>query len=276
MKTKTFKILLTVLLLSSAFLPVSFARADACSDFQKQFQINQSNITPGSKVDTASIVGQVPFYCSPGKLLTQVINLLLSLAGGAAVLFIILGGFWYMTSAGNEETAEKGRKTLVNAVIGLVVIILAATIVRIVVNTITGGGTGTTSTPPPAAGGASPVVPNPTSPTTNSGPANVMGDVAVRAVLPTKSNPNYTFIASVPTSDIPALKAACGGGDPVFLVTLPKNGGPLGQSVFDAIGDSSVTLLASTVQTLPDTVSYSVCGSPVGTPYTLPASFNTP
>ena len=56
-----------------------------------------------------------------------------------AVLFIMLGGFWYLTSAGNEESAEKGQKTLTNAIIGLVVIILAATIVRIIANTVIAG-----------------------------------------------------------------------------------------------------------------------------------------
>ena len=43
------------------------------------------------------------------------------------------------TSAGNEEQSEKGKKILINSVIGLVVIILASAIVRIIAGLITGG-----------------------------------------------------------------------------------------------------------------------------------------
>ncbi len=75
-------------------------------------------------------------YCSANALMLWLIQQGLVFAGVVAVLFVMLGGFWYLTSAGNEETAEKGQKTLTNAIIGLVVIILAATIVRIVANTV--------------------------------------------------------------------------------------------------------------------------------------------
>jgi threonine synthase len=44
----------------------------------------------------------------------------------------------YITSAGNEETAEKGRKTAVNAIIGIVIIILAYVIVNVVANLVGG------------------------------------------------------------------------------------------------------------------------------------------
>ncbi len=83
------------------------------------------------------------------ELIAKVINYLLYFSGTIAVLFIIIGGFWYMTSSGNEEQAEKGQKTLLNAVIGLVLIVMAYVIVNIVVNTLTSGsgttGTGTNS-----------------------------------------------------------------------------------------------------------------------------------
>lgn len=62
-------------------------------------------------------------------LIFKVIQFLLLLAGIIAVLMLIIGGFWYLTSAGNEEQAEKGRKAIINAIIGLVVIILSYAIV---------------------------------------------------------------------------------------------------------------------------------------------------
>lgn len=69
-------------------------------------------------------------------LLINVIKLLLGLAGIIAVVVLIVGGFWYITSAGNEEQAEKGKKAIINAVIGLVVVILAYAIVAIISNTL--------------------------------------------------------------------------------------------------------------------------------------------
>jgi prepilin signal peptidase PulO-like enzyme (type II secretory pathway) len=71
------------------------------------------------------------------ELIINIIELLLLFAGSIAVLFIIIGGFQYITSGGNEETAEKGRKTLVNAVIGMVVIILSYTIITVIQTTLT-------------------------------------------------------------------------------------------------------------------------------------------
>jgi hypothetical protein len=63
-----------------------------------------------------------------------VINWMLGLAGLISVLFLIIGGFWYITSAGNEETAEKGKGTAINAIIGIVIIIMSWVIVNVVSN----------------------------------------------------------------------------------------------------------------------------------------------
>ena len=74
--------------------------------------------------------------CSAGNdvnsFIRTIINWLLGIAFGIAVLFLIIGGFWYITSAGNEETAEKGKGTAVNAIIGIIIIILSYVIVNVV------------------------------------------------------------------------------------------------------------------------------------------------
>jgi heme/copper-type cytochrome/quinol oxidase subunit 2 len=79
--------------------------------------------------------------CQPGQNCTGgdinsfikvIINWLLGIAFGVAVLFLIIGGFWYITSAGNEETAEKGKNTAINAIIGIVIIVLSYVIVNVV------------------------------------------------------------------------------------------------------------------------------------------------
>jgi hypothetical protein len=68
------------------------------------------------------------------ELIAQIINIMLYFAGIIAVVFIIIGGYRYMTSAGSTEGAGAGKKTLINAIIGLVIVILAYVIVRVVTN----------------------------------------------------------------------------------------------------------------------------------------------
>jgi hypothetical protein len=69
-------------------------------------------------------------------LLIQVIQFLLDFAGIIAVVVLIVGGFWYITSSGNEEQAEKGKKAIINAIIGLVVVVMSYAIVTIISGTL--------------------------------------------------------------------------------------------------------------------------------------------
>ena len=70
------------------------------------------------------------------SLAITIINYALGLAGLIAVAFLIYGGFLYIFEGASEGAAEKGKKTIINALIGLVIIILAYVIVKIVVNTV--------------------------------------------------------------------------------------------------------------------------------------------
>ena len=78
--------------------------------------------------------------CSSGTDVTGIIIIILDWAIGLAFLvsvaFLVLGGFRYITSAGNEETAGKGKKTIINSLIGLVIVILSYVIVSIVNKTL--------------------------------------------------------------------------------------------------------------------------------------------
>ncbi len=67
-----------------------------------------------------------------GSLVKTILEWALYLAGIIAIVFIIIGGFYYITAAGNDSRAADGRKTLVNALIGLVLVVLAYLIVQIV------------------------------------------------------------------------------------------------------------------------------------------------
>lgn len=93
--------------------------AIASAQINRNFQCDSST---GLNCDKYSVNG----------LIRVVINWLLGVAFGVAVLFLIIGGFWYITSAGNEETAEKGKGTAINAIIGIVIIILSYVIVNVV------------------------------------------------------------------------------------------------------------------------------------------------
>ncbi len=70
------------------------------------------------------------------ELIEGIIKLMLFIGGAVAVLFVIIGGYQYMTSGGNSEQAEKGKTTVVNAIIGIVLIVLAWVIINVVVGTI--------------------------------------------------------------------------------------------------------------------------------------------
>lgn len=99
-----------------------------CDKYKAQFQITS---TDDPKKQT-SILGDTPVFCSAADLLLKVINYILIISGTVTILFLMIGGFFYLTSAGAEEQTEKGKKILINSVIGLVVIVMSFAIVRIV------------------------------------------------------------------------------------------------------------------------------------------------
>lgn len=112
------------------------------------------NVSVGSHVAQAQL--NRTFQCDPSSglncragtnvndLIRTVINWVLGITFGIAVLFLIVGGFWYITSAGNEETATKGKSTVINAIIGIVIIILSYVIINVVANLVGSNSTGVT------------------------------------------------------------------------------------------------------------------------------------
>ena len=69
-------------------------------------------------------------------LVQLVMTWMLTFAGIIATIFLIIGGYQYITAGGNEEASEKGKKTILSAIIGIVVVVLAITIVTIITNTL--------------------------------------------------------------------------------------------------------------------------------------------
>lgn len=70
--------------------------------------------------------------------ITNLIQILASLAALISVVFIIIGGIGYITSAGNPETLEKSKKTILFAAIGLVIVLAAFILTSIISDLATG------------------------------------------------------------------------------------------------------------------------------------------
>ena len=83
--------------------------------------------------------GQLVSTSDFGELASDVIRVLLQVAGAIAVVFLIIGGFQYITSGGNEEGMEKAKGTIKGAVLGIIVIVLSFSIVVIINNVLTKG-----------------------------------------------------------------------------------------------------------------------------------------
>lgn len=70
------------------------------------------------------------------KVITNMINLLLFVAGAIAALMIVIGGFRYVASNGDSGSASKARDTILYAAIGLVVASLAYVLVNFILESI--------------------------------------------------------------------------------------------------------------------------------------------
>ncbi len=68
----------------------------------------------------------------------RIVRAVLGLLGIIATAIILYAGYLIMTSAGEEEKITKGKRTLINAVIGSAIILSALTIVQFVLNGLTG------------------------------------------------------------------------------------------------------------------------------------------
>ena len=85
--------------------------------------------------DPTGVSKSVPDKSVKGAIL-EVIQIMLGFAGIIAIFFVIIGGYRYIFDSGNSEQAEKGKKTVVNALIGLVIIFLSFAIVTVVSKTV--------------------------------------------------------------------------------------------------------------------------------------------
>jgi len=72
--------------------------------------------------------------------IVKIVNFALSFLGLIAVIIVIYGGVMYVTAGGESEKAEKGKKNVMYAVIGLIIVMGSFALVNTVIGA--GGGTG--------------------------------------------------------------------------------------------------------------------------------------
>jgi hypothetical protein len=242
-------LLVSLFFIIAGFFPM-VSHADGCSQLEASLKLGTGD----------NLANGLPRICSATAALTLGTNLLLGFAGGVAVLFIVVGGFWYMTSAGNAEQAEKGMKTLQNAVIGLIVVVLSAVIVRIVLTTLTstvGPGTTTPSTQTP--GGA---------PAASTDPKTVFAG-SIRIPDSVLMNGSLTVSAIFDSNVKDQLRQLAGGGDPSYcaftVIFAGQSAG--GRIVADANGKyiASATVMGPFAASAASPVSVSVCSTEVAT-----------
>lgn len=65
-------------------------------------------------------------------LVSNVISILMLVAGFVAIAFIIIGGFTYITSSGDPSGIKKAKETIVNAVVGLVIAMVSFGVVKFI------------------------------------------------------------------------------------------------------------------------------------------------
>ena len=76
----------------------------------------------------------------PNLIIGKTINAVLGIVGSLALVMFIYGGILWMTSAGNDQRVQKGKDTLLWAVIGLIVIFSSYAMVNFVLNDVIGDG----------------------------------------------------------------------------------------------------------------------------------------
>lgn len=77
--------------------------------------------------------------CDILKVIQNIVQFILKIAGPLAILAIILGGFLYVTSGGSEERAQMAKKAITAAIIGFVIVLVAWVLVNFIIQTLTGG-----------------------------------------------------------------------------------------------------------------------------------------
>jgi len=76
--------------------------------------------------------------CHLVQLLVNIMQLILGSIGSLTLVMFIIGGFWGLISAGRKGYVEKGKTTIINAIIGLIIVFLSYSIITFTIMALTG------------------------------------------------------------------------------------------------------------------------------------------
>lgn len=105
-------------------IPISQVFAVTCGAQDSFDECTQVSPPPGSTI--TSETGLV------GTLLSEILPIVLVIAGFVTVIMIILSGLQFVTSNGNPEAAAAARSRLLYAVIGFAIVVLSFAILRVI------------------------------------------------------------------------------------------------------------------------------------------------
>lgn len=119
------------------FISLSFAFTSNTVSVDAQLVPSQSKLCPAGGCPVTGTQTVNPTKSGVVGIIINIAQWLTFIGVGLSVLFMVWGGIRYIT-AGDGDGAEKGKKTLINAVIGLVVSIVAFTVVSVLSNILQG------------------------------------------------------------------------------------------------------------------------------------------
>jgi hypothetical protein len=80
---------------------------------------------------------QVPTLAGLGTMFTNIVTVILAIAGIAFFVLLLGSGFKFMTSGGDPKAVEGAKKTLTYAIAGLIIILLSY-LILVLIKTLTG------------------------------------------------------------------------------------------------------------------------------------------
>ncbi len=120
---------------STVHAPRAFADANSVCSTVANSQAQGAVCLP---TDPTGVTGSIPAQnLSVSGAIIGIIQIMLAFSFIIAIFFVVIGGYRYIFDGGNDEQATKGRKTVINALIGIVVILLSYVIVTSVSYSIT-------------------------------------------------------------------------------------------------------------------------------------------
>lgn len=123
-------------MITLAYAPVTHA---ACTNRFLTFPAWYRGLTDGDCNVSVEAVAAGKSVEEGGKLAVfvqilaiNIVEILLNVVAYVCIAYIIVGGFKYITSAGSPDGNEKGRKTIINALVGLVISIISIGLINLI------------------------------------------------------------------------------------------------------------------------------------------------